>query len=69
MSPLETRIAKMEQATAQNDLKKMTDSELMAYAGSFPMFSKGMYAALIALVGLRPSTLPVVKDDPEHAKP
>lgn len=66
MPSLESRVTKMEQAVAHVDLNRMTDAELLAHAGTFPMFSKGMYAAVLTLVGRYPSTLPIVKDDPER---
>ncbi|MFC7434320.1 hypothetical protein ACFQNJ_07330 [Hydrogenophaga bisanensis] len=69
MSALESRVTKMEQAVTCFHLNRMTDAELLAHAGTFPMFTKGMYTAVLTLVGRRPSALPVVKDDPEHAKP
>jgi hypothetical protein len=47
MTSLEKRVAKMEQAAAQVDLNAMTDDELRAHAGAVPMFSSGMYAAII----------------------
>lgn len=72
MLKLEKRIAKMEQALADVDLCAMTDDELRAHAGTFPMFSGGMYAAILTLLNRRPSAFPVVYDDPErpwaHAK-
>ena len=72
MPKLEQRIAKMEQAMAHVDLNAMTDDELRAHAGTFPMFSRGMYAAILTLVNRHPSAFPVVYDDPErpwaHAK-
>ena len=69
MPALESRIARMEQAVAHVDLHKMTDEELLAHAGTFPMFSRGMYAAVLTLVGRYPSALPIVKDDPDRGKP
>lgn len=66
MTNLEKRVAKMEQATADVDLEAMTDDELHAYAAKFPMFSREMYAAILTLVGRRPSAFPVVHDDPER---
>ncbi len=72
MPKLEQRIAKMEQAMAHVDLNAMTDDELLAHAGTFPMFSKEMYAAILTKVNRHPSAFPVVYDDPErpwaHAK-
>ena len=69
MSALETRIARIEQAASHVDLNKKTDAELLAHAGTFPMFSKGMYAAVLTLVGRYPSAWPIVKVDPERGKP
>lgn len=69
MPSLESRVTKMEQAVAHVDLNRMTDAELLAHAGMFPMFSAGMYAAVLTLVGRHPSTLPIVKVDPERGKP
>jgi hypothetical protein len=66
MPKLEQRIAKMEQAVADVDLNAMTDDELRAHAGTFPMFSRGMYAAILTLVNRHPSAFPVVYDDPER---
>lgn len=68
MTGLKKRVASMEQATAHVNLKAMTDAELLAHAGKFPMFSKEMYAAVITLVGRRPSAFPVVHDDPERGR-
>jgi hypothetical protein len=48
------------------DLKAMTDDELLAHAGKFPMFSSEMYAAIVTLVLRRPSAFPVVYDDPDY---
>lgn len=69
MPALESRIARMEHAAAHVDLNKMTDEELLAHAGTFPMFSKGMYAAVLTLVGRYPSAMPIVKVDPERGTP
>ena len=66
MPRLETRVATLEKAAAHVDLKVMTDDELLAYAGKFPMFSSAMYAAIVTLVLRRPSAFPVVHDDPEY---
>lgn len=66
MPKLEQRIAKMEQAMAHVDLNAMTDDELLAHAGTFPMFSGGMYAVILTLVNRHPSAFPVVYDDPER---
>ena len=68
MTKLENRVARIEKATAQVDLDAMTDEELHAYASNFPMFSREMYAAVLTLVGRRPSAWPVVHDDPERGK-
>ncbi len=72
MSKLEQRIVKMEQAVAHVDLDAMTDDELRALAGTFPMFSREMYAAVLTIVNRHPSAFPVVYDDLErpwaHAK-
>lgn len=66
MPSLETRLAALEKAAAHVDLNAMTDDELRAYAGKFPMFSREMYAAILTLVQRRPSAFPVVYDDPER---
>ena len=66
MTNLEQRVAKMEQAADDVDLKSMTDDELRAYAAKCPSGSSEMYAAVLALVGRRPSAFPVVHDDPER---
>lgn len=66
MTRLESRVAKMEKSAAHVDLKSMTDNELRVHAGKFPMFSREMYAAILTLVGRRPSAFPVVHDDPER---
>ncbi len=66
MANLEKRVAKMEQATGDVDLKAMSDDELHAYAAKFPMFSREMYAAILTLAGRRRSAFPVVYDDPER---
>ena len=72
MARLEQRIAKMEHALADVDLHAMTDDELRAHAGSFPMFSRRMYAVILTLVNRHPSAFPVVHDDRDrpwaHAK-
>ena len=69
MPRLEHRVTKMEQAVTSAHLNRMTDAELLAHAGTFPMFTKGMYAAILTLVGRRPSSLPIVYDDPERKSP
>ena len=66
MPRLESRIATLEVEAAYVDLDAMTDDELRAHAGKFPMGSEEMYAAVITLVLRRPSTFPVVFDDPEQ---
>ena len=66
MTNLEKRVAKMEQAGADVDLKSMSDEELRAYAAKCPSGSSEMYAAVLTLVGRRPSAFPVVHDDPER---
>ena len=66
MPSLDMRLAKLEKAAAHVDLKAMTDDELLAYAGKFPMFSSEMYTAIITLVLRRPSAFPVVYDDPDY---
>ena len=68
MTKLENRVARMEKATAHVDLDAMTDEQLHAYAGKFPMFSKEMYAAVLTLVGRRPSAFQVVHNDPERGR-
>ena len=60
MTKLEKRVARMEQAAADVDLNAMTDAELHAHAGKFPMLSKEMYAAVLTLVGRRPSAWPPI---------
>ena len=44
----------------------MTDDELLAYAGKFPLFSSEMYGAFVTLALRRPSAFPVVYDDPDY---
>jgi hypothetical protein len=68
MTRLEQRVARMEQTTAHVDLNAMTDEELHAHASKFPMFSKEMYAAVMTLVGRRPSAWQVVYDDLERGR-
>lgn len=68
MPKLESRIATLELTAAHVDLDAMTDDELRAHAATFPMFSRGMYAALITLVGRHPTYLPVVEIDPEWSE-
>ena len=67
MQSLEKRVLLLEEARAAVNLKMMTDDELMAYAGTFQMDSKEMYAAVLTVVGRRPSAFPVVHDDPDYA--
>ena len=67
MHRLEKRISQLEGARAIVNLKKMTDEELLAYAGTFPMGSEEMFAAVLALVLRHPSPLPVVHDAPGRA--
>ena len=67
MQSLEKRVSLLEGARALVNLKTMTDDELMAYAGTFEMGSKEMYAAVLTVVGRRPSAFPVVYDDPDRA--
>lgn len=45
MPALESRVTKMEQAVTSIHLNRMTDAELLAHAGTFPMFTKGMYTS------------------------
>ncbi len=66
MARLEQRIARMEQTVANVDLNAMTDDELRAHAGTFPMFSREMYAAILTIVNRYPSAFHVVYDDPER---
>jgi hypothetical protein len=66
MPSLEMRVATLEKAAAHVDLKAMTEDELLAHAGKFPMFSSEMYAAIVTLVLRRPSAFPVVYDDPDY---
>ena len=66
MTNLEKRVAKMEQAADDVDLKSMTDDELRAYAAKCPSGSSEMYAAVLTLVGRRKNQFTVVHDDPER---
>lgn len=67
MQSLEKRVSLLEGARAVANLKTMTDDELMAYAGTFEMGSKEMYAAVLTVVGRHPSAFPIIVDDPDHA--
>ena len=67
MQSLEKRVSLLEGARALVNLNTMTNDELMAYAGTFEMGSKEMYAAVLTVVGRRPSAFPVVHDDPDYA--
>lgn len=67
MQSLEKRVSMLEGARAMVNLKTMTDAELNAYAGTCEYGSKEMYVALVTLVNRHPSTIPVIKDDPDLA--
>lgn len=59
------RIAAIEKQ--RPDLASMTDDELRSYANTLKPDSHEQVAAVLALVGRRGSTLPIVKNDPERS--
>lgn len=61
---LEQRIAKMEAVAGQVNLAEMSDAELKAHISTLPYRSVDMWAAIIALVHRKPSTLPIAKCGP-----
>ena len=67
MQSLEKRVLLLEGARAVANLKAMTDDELIAYAGTFELGSKEMYAAMLTAIGRRPSAFSVIYDDPDCA--
>lgn len=66
MARLEERIRKLEQASTNVVLEAMTDEELRDYAGKHwvapPWGSHESTAAILTIVGRKPSKLPVVPD-------
>ena len=67
MQNLEKRVLLLEGARAAAKLTVMTDNELIAYAGTFELGSKEMYAAALTLISRHPSAFPVIYDDPDCA--
>jgi hypothetical protein len=68
MPRLESRIATLEVQAAYVDLEAMSDEELSAHAKACAPGSSEMYAAVITAVLRRPSTFPVIFDDPERSE-
>ena len=67
MQSLEKRVLLLEGKRAVANLKAMTDDELIAYAGTFEMGAKEMYAAVLTVISRYPSAFPVIYDDPDCA--
>jgi hypothetical protein len=59
------RIAAIEKQ--RPDLASMTDDELRCYANTLKPGSHEQIAAVLAVVGQRGSTLPILKNDPERS--
>ena len=64
MNALTKRIAAIEQQ--RPDLSAMSDDDMRAYAASLPTNSREQVAVVIALVGRKGSTLPIIHKDPER---
>lgn len=64
MNALTKRIAAIEQQ--RHDLSAMPDDDLRAYAASLPANSREQVAVVMALVGRKGSTLPIIHQDPER---
>lgn len=67
MHRLEKRVAQLEGARANADLKTMTDDELRAYTGTLENGTSRWWDCVMASVMRHPSAFPVVRDDPDHA--
>ncbi|MEO7128811.1 MAG: hypothetical protein ABI040_08115 [Rhodoferax sp.] len=67
MANLEQRIALLESARVQTNLKVMTDEELDAHMRTLEAGSPAFYDAVLARVHRHPSFISVVVDDPEYA--
>lgn len=67
MPSLDTRVAFLEGARANSNLKAMTDEELDAYIRTLNPGSPQAFGAVLAKVLRHPSSLPLVKDDPDYA--
>lgn len=66
MSARLNRVAAIERQ--RPDLSGMTDDQLRAYADTLKPGSREQVAAVLALVGRRGSTLPIVHKDPEKGR-
>ena len=65
-SGLKRRVALLESAKAEADIKSMTDEELEARIRTLSAGSPGFYETVLARIGRHPSTIPVVADDLEY---
>lgn len=66
MKNLEKRVAQLEVAQGNADLKAMTDDELRAYTCTLEGGTPQWWDALLTSVMRHPSAFKVVKDDPER---
>lgn len=67
MASLEKRVAQLEVAQGNADLKAMTDDELSAYILILEDGTPRWWDAVLANVMRHPSAFQVVKDDPDYA--
>ena len=67
MASLERRLALLERARSNTDLRDMTDEELDAYIRVLDPGSPQFFRFAIARVMRHPSTLPLVEIDPDYA--
>ena len=67
MPSLDQRVAFLEGARAHAELKAMTDDELDSYIRTLDPVSPQSFGAVLAKVLRHPSSLPLVKDDPDYA--
>jgi len=67
MRSLEKRVAQLEGAQANANLKTMTDGELRTFICTLEAGTSRWWDALLASVMRRARTVSVVPDDPDHA--
>lgn len=67
MRSLEKRLAQLEVAQDNADLKAMTEDELSAYIVTLEDGTPRWWDAVLASVMRHPSAFKVVKDDPDQA--
>ena len=63
---LQSRIERLEALAQRVYLANLTDDELWDHIATLPLKSSEWYGAVIGLVLRHPSTLPIVRDDPEY---